>query len=478
MANSTTINGYNSGLDIKNIVSTLVAAEKAPKEAQLKRLESDTTAKFTGIGQLKSAISDLQTILKELNKPELFQKRSASTSDEKFATATATKDALPGIYKLEVTQLASVSKVATASFADGYKTTSGGTLTIKQGADDAGVTVNVAAGATLAEVRDSLNAQLKDKGITANIVNNPGDGTSRLVFTGKDSGAGKDVFVQGSSGLENFNIGSVGADGKLTLSQLGGTSSSSSGYITQAKNAKFSIDGLTLESPTNTVDKVINGVTFELKTVTDTNKPITISVEQDRGGVKDNIKKFVEAYNKLVGVTSELTGVTKVGDDKAPVVGALVGDSSVRNLLTTMRNEMVQPGQGTDVRMLADMGITTKKDGTLEIDDKKLDKVLKDKFESVSALFTGDTGLMKRLDDKLTPYTQTGGVLQQRLDGLQDTIKSVDTQRQALDRRVEQLQDRLLKQFTAMDQLIGQLNQTSGRMAQALSSLPGLVKKS
>ncbi|MCH3185131.1 flagellar filament capping protein FliD, partial [Listeria monocytogenes] len=81
---------------------------------------------------------------------------------------------------------------------------------------------------------------------------------------------------------------------------------------------------------------VINGVTFELKTVTDTNKPITISVEQDRGGVKDNIKKFVEAYNKLVGVTSELTGVTKVGDDKAPVVGALVGDSSVRNLLTTM----------------------------------------------------------------------------------------------------------------------------------------------
>ncbi|KFF33906.1 flagellar filament capping protein FliD [Pseudomonas paraeruginosa] len=476
MANDITLNGYNSQLDIKGIVSSLVAAEKAPKEAQLKRLESDTTAKFTGIGQLKSAISDLQTILKELNKPEMFQKRSASTSDEKFVTATATKDALPGIYKFEVTQLASVSKVATASFGDAFKTSTGGTLTIKQGPDDAGVTVNVAAGATLEEVRDSLNAQLKDKGISANIVNNPGDGTSRLVFTGKDSGAGKDVFVQGSSGLENFNIGSVGADGKLTLSQLDGTSPSSSGYITQARNAEFSIDGLVIQSPTNTVDKVIKGVTFELKTVTDKDKPVTISVEQDRSGVKDNIKKFVEAYNKLVGVTSELTGVTKVGDDKAPVVGALVGDSSVRNLLTTMRNEMVQPGQGTDVRMLADMGITTKKDGTLEIDDKKLDKVLKDKFESVSALFTGDTGLMKRLDDKLTPYTQTGGVLQQRLDGLQDTIKSVDTQREALNRRVEQLQERLLKQFTAMDQLIGQLNQTSGRMAQALGSLPGVVK--
>ncbi len=477
MANSTTINGYNSGLDIKNIVSTLVAAEKAPKEAQLKRLESDTTAKFTGIGQLKSAISDLQTILKELNKPELFQKRSASTSDG--SSPPPPRPGRPAGY------------LQARSDPAGQRQQGGHRVVCRWLQDHFQRNPDHQAGCRRCRCHGKRRGG-RDPRRSARLAQRAAEGQGhyrqhrqqpwrRNLATGlhrQGFRRRQDVFVQGSSGLENFNIGSVGADGKLTLSQLDGTSSSSSGYITQAKNAKFSIDGLTLESPTNTVDKVINGVTFELKTVTDTNKPITISVEQDRGGVKDNIKKFVEAYNKLVGVTSELTGVTKVGDDKAPVVGALVGDSSVRNLLTTMRNEMVQPGQGTDVRMLADMGITTKKDGTLEIDDKKLDKVLKDKFESVSALFTGDTGLMKRLDDKLTPYTQTGGVLQQRLDGLQDTIKSVDTQREALNRRVEQLQDRLLKQFTAMDQLIGQLNQTSGRMAQALSSLPGLVKKS
>lgn len=119
----------------------------------------------------------------------------------------------------------------------------------------------------------------------------------------------------------------------------------------------------------------------------------------------------------------------------------------MRNLLTTMRNEMVQPGQGTDVRMLADMGITTKKDGTLEIDTRTRQGSA-DKFESASARhqrYRPDEASRRQAH----AYTQTGGVLQQRLDGLQDTIKSVDTQRQAPDRRVEQLQDRLLKQFTA-----------------------------
>lgn len=92
------------------------------------------------------------------------------------------------------------------------------------------------------------------------------------------------------------------------------------------------------------VDKVINGVIFELKMVIDINKLIIILVEQDCGGVKDNIKKFVEVYNKLVGVILELIGVIKVGDDKVFVVGVLVGDSSVCNLFIIMCNEMVQLG--------------------------------------------------------------------------------------------------------------------------------------
>ncbi|MCY1531906.1 hypothetical protein D9M68_671460 [compost metagenome] len=63
------------------------------------------------------------------------------------------------------------------------------------------------------------------------------------------------------------------------------------------------------------------------------------------------------------------------------------------------------------------------------------------------------------------------------MDGLQSTLKSVDKQKEALELRVTQLQERLYKQFNAMDSLVGQLTQTSDRLVQALANLPGVVSK-
>ena len=469
MASNTTISGLNSGLDIRSIVASLVAAEKAPKEAQLKRLESATTARFTGVGQFKGAIADLQTTLKELNKPELFENRTAVSSDSKLVSASASKTALSGSYKIAVERLASSSKVATAAVSGGsdYAFASGGTLTVSLGAT-ALTPITVAANASLKDIRDAINTQLKSEGVSANIVTDASTTppTSRLALSSSKTGAGNDL-----------TLATTGAD-LAVLSVPAKTDPPAAGvsYISMAENAKFSIDGLPLESKTNSVEGSIDGVTFNLLAKTEVDKPITLTVDQDRGGVKGSIKKFVDSYNKLIGVTTSLTGVTPVGEGKAPVTGALVGDASVRALLTTVRNELVKASGDEGVRILADLGVTTQKDGTLKIDDGKLDKALSANFESVATFFTGDQGLMKRLDSKLEPYTQTGGVLQQRQDGLQSTIKSVDTQRAALNLRVEKMQARLLAQFNAMDSLVGQLSQTSDRLAQSLASLPGLVK--
>ncbi len=470
MASNTTINGYNSGLDIKSIVSSLVAAEKAPKEAQLKRLESATTARFTGVGQLKGAIADLQAILKDLNKPELFENRTALSSDTKLVTASATKQALSGAYKIAVERLASSSKVATAAVSGGsdYAFASGGTLTVSLGAT-ALKPIDVPANASLKDIRDAINTQLKGDGVSANIITDASTTppTSRLALSSNKTGEGNDLTVA----TTGADLAALDVPAKTDPPAAGVT------YIAMAENAKFSIDGLPLESKTNSVEGSIEGVTFNLVAKTEVDKPITLTVDQDKGGVKSSVKKFVDSYNKLIGVTSSLTGVTSVGEGKAPVTGPLVGDASVRTLLTTARNELVKASGDEGVRILADLGITTQKDGTLKIDDGKLDKAVSANFESVAAFFTGDQGLMKRLDSKLEPYTQTGGVLQQRLDGLQGTIKSVDTQRAALSLRVEKMQARLLAQFNAMDSLVGQLSQTSNRLAQSLASLPGLVKQ-
>jgi len=462
------ISGLGSGIDINSIVGALVNAEKAPKEAQLARLEKASTTKFSALGQLKGALSEFQTAMKDLNSLALFEKRTATSSNTSALTATASKTALAGSYQVTVERLAGASKVATAALASDFTASADGKLTVKLGAADPGIEVDIASGDSLTAIRDKLNSALTDKGISANIVNNPADGTSRLVLNAKETGAGKDISIET-------------VDASLTALVVDGSSAvvgNAAGYLQQAADAEFTVDGLALKSPSNSVDGAIPDVTFTLVGKTEADKPLTVTVGQDKSGVMANIKKFVEAYNKLITTTNQLTRVTQVGEGKPPVVGGLVGDATVRSLLGGVRSELVNPADQEGVRVLADLGITTQKDGTLKIDDTKLSSALTDNFDAVGSFFTGDSGLMSRMDKRIDGFIQTGGVLEQRMRGLQTTISGIDKQRETLNRRVEQLQTRLYAQFNAMDKLVGELRQTGDRLTQALSSLPGVVKDS
>lgn len=462
------ITGIGSGMDINSIVGALVNAEKAPKEAQLARLEKASTTKFSALGTLKGALSEFQTAMKDLNSLALFEKRTAISSNTSAVTATADKTALAGSYQLAVKQLATSSRVATGAIASAYTAPADGQLTVKLGASDtAGVIVDIKAGDSLEQIRDKLNISLKDKGISANIINNPADGTSRLVLNAKDTGADKDIVITADTGLDAFTV-----DGAVKAGE------SSAGYLGEpAQNALFSIDGLEQTSASNTLKDIIPGVSFSLLSETETNKPLTLTVGQDKAGVSTNLKKFVDAYNKLVKTSNELTSVTQVGEGKPPVVGGLVGDATVRTLLSGIRNELVNPASQEGIRVLADLGISTQKDGTLKIDDNKLSTALTNNFDAVGQFLTGDSGLMSRVDSRIGGYIQTGGVLEQRMKGLQTTLSDIDKQKETLARRVSQIQTRLFAQFNAMDSLVGNLTATSDRLAQALGSLPGLVKK-
>lgn len=471
------VTGLGSGIDIKSIVEATVAAERAPKDAQLARLEKTSTAKFTALGSLKSAMSELQTALKDLAKPELFGKRTATSSNTSVLSATATKTALSGNYSVEVKQLASASKVATAALSSDFKAASGGQLTVKLGvSDQSAVNVEIAENASLIDIRDALNAALTEKGVSANIVNNPATGKSQLVLSAKDTGAGNDIYLEGTDDLAQLNI-----DPTLEAKPVAGgePGQTQAGYLEQAKNAVFKIDGLELESATNTVENAIPDVTFTLLAKSEEGKSLTVKVGQDISGVTSNIKKFVDSYNKLMTTASQLTSVTTV-EGSEPLVGNLVGDSTVRNVLSGLRAELGNTSASSDssLRVLMDLGITTQKDGTLGIDDAKLKAALENNFDAVGGFLAGDKGLMNRLSNRVETYVQTGGILDQRMKGQRSVLDSVTAQRAALDLRVSSMQTRLYAQYNAMDSLVGQLTRTSDWMAGALDSLPGVVKKS
>lgn len=477
------VSGIGSGLDIDSIVAGMVAAERAPKETQLANLEKKTTTQITAVGALKGAISDFQTALAALNKPELFQARSATSSKSDLVGVTATTAAGAGSYQLEVKSLASSSKVALAAIpntAEAPARFTSGTFEVSLGVpgippapntkESFSVTIDESNN-TLAGVRDAINTAGKDMGVSATIVTD--EYGSRLVLSSSKTGAGRDITVTATGADEPGLIG-------LSALNFDGTSGTGKDarVLTSAQSAELYVDGLKVISETNKVDGALEGVTLDLKAKTVANEPLTIAVAEDKAGVKKQIQTFVDSYNKLIGVINAQTKVTSVGEDKAPVTGALVGDATARTLLNTIRNELVNVQGDGALRALTDIGITTQKDGTLAIDSAKLDKAMASNFGELAGLFTGDKGLASRLDAKLKPYTETGGILEQRNKAMTETITKIDDQKEALTRRLTSLQERLYKQFNAMDLLVGQLSNTSSSLLASLENLPWAANNS
>lgn len=487
------ITGIGSGMDIDAMVKAISSAEQAPKASQLKRLEAKTTTQLTSLGQMKGAISNFQTALSALNSPSSFLARKASSSESSVATATASQSAVAGNYKIEVEKLASSSKVALAAISSNTEAKlNSGNLTIKVG-DTALADITIdSTNNTLAGVRDAINKAGASTGVSATIITD--DQGSRLVLSSSKMGDGNDITVsaanadpaEGNVSLDAFTYSGppvapdvadyagetdsayidakAAYDAQITDASLGKT-------LAVAQSAKFTIDGLSVTRDSNSINDVVSGLSFELKAEGSTN----LTVTRDEAGVQGNVKKFVDAYNTLMNFINTETKVTTVTETDAPVTGALVGDSSVRSLINTIRSELVSPqGEGA-IRALADMGITTKKDGTLEMDAAKVEKAIKSNFEDVAAYFTGDAGLASRMGARLKPYTDAGGILESRTDALQGTIDKVDTQKEELTKRIAALEERLYKQFNAMDTLVAQLTRTSDSLTQLFDSMPGFV---
>lgn len=481
------VTGVGSGINIDSIVKALVDAERAPKTNQLDRLEKATTTRISAMGSLTGALNTFKTAVDSLNKISLFESRTASSSNSSVFKVTAAATAPAGAYSVQVQQLATSSKVALQSVAGGNTATfNSGTLAVSAGNSSFNVNIT-ASNNTLAGMRDAINEAGKGSGVNATIISD--DSGSRLVLSSTKSGAGNDIRViasedgisSGSNLLTSQGFVPVVDPGNADAFLSPSSTTGAGGVITKAQSAKLTIDGLQLVRDTNRIGDALEGVTLDLvsaQSSTDltAGKTINVTVGVDKGAVKANLQKFVEAYNALIGTTSQLTAVVPV-DGGAPVTGPLLGDSSVRNVLSGLRNELVEMTGNGGVRALADLGITTEKDGKLKLDDSKLTKALDSNFDQVGGYLAGGNGLMGRLSKSVDAYVSINGVLKQRSEALQATKTGVDEQRKALDKRVESLQTRLYAQYNAMDSLVGRLKKTSESLAGQLASLPGFVKK-
>jgi len=436
--------GIGSGLDVNAIVDQLVAMERRPIEL-LETAKTKLTSQLSSMGLLQSYMVNLQSAAGQLAKPDFWTKNTASSSDATMVSVTARASAVPGSHSIEVTSLATSQSLSSAVVADPANVGTG-TLTITRGGTPVEVTVD--AGTTLAGLRDKINAA--DAGVTAAIVQD-GSG-SRLTLTGKNTGAANAVTVSvaGATG----DLASFTHPGGLTENR-------------PAADAQLKVNNLPLTSASNTLENVIDGLDLTLTKTT--SGPVTVTVSHDATGMRKGINDFVAAYN---AVNSYLNTQTKY-DEGTKTAGTLQGDRTAVGLLNTLRGLAGQPTAASGVYgRLSDMGIAVQRDGSLKIeDDAKLTTALANPAELSKAFATTDTGLahgFKRMADSMLGVQ---GMLTTRSDGLRASVKRNDRDQDRLEDRVARIEERLLRQYQALDAKMGQLNGLSSYVTQQMTML-------
>lgn len=465
----TSTTGIGSGLNISSIVEALVNSDTAAKQAQITRQTTNNKAYISGVGALKSALAAYQASMKKLNDSTApaFNAYAATSANESVLKATASNTAVPGTYEVNVSQLATGSKVASRLYttAEGGAATPipKGDLTIEQNGKT--YTVSIGDGATLQSVRDSINDALAVNGISANIINEAGG--SRLVLGSTTTGAGSDIKVTG--GATGISI-----DGTKPMATNG------SGYISAlAQDAKLTIDGLAVTSKSNTVENAISGITLDLVAVSSGAATTKVTVGANNDGLKASVQQFVDAYNTMVKAVNALTA-TSTDADGNTVLGSLTGDPTTRSLLADIRSELATIGSGDRLTSLSQLGINTQKDGTLEFNGTKFTAAMNDKKlgSEVQELFTGTNGVFERMNKAIDPYIKTDGVLTSRTNNLNALQKRLDQQQEDLDRRVELLTASLTKKYIAMDTVVGKLKAQANSITSIFDAITAQQKNS
>lgn len=467
--------GIGSGLDINSIITQLVAVEQVP----LNKLKTEATSlqtKLTTYGKVQSYLSALREASSVLTRTDTWGATTGTSSDPSAVAVTTSATTRTGNYALSVQSLAASQSNATATFANADAMVGEGTLRIELGTWGAGQTsftpktgvtaidITIGApGASLGDLRDQINAA--GAGVTASVLSDANG--ARLVLRSTATGA--------SNG---FRVGVTDTDGNNTdgagLSAL--AFDPSAGVTTMAQalaaaNASATLNNLPISSESNTLANVLDGMSLTLNKVT--TAPVQVTAAQDNASMRKALDSFVTAYNDLNKLLADQTKY----DAASKATGGLQGDSAAVGIRAQMRAMIgTTSTASTMFTRLSDIGFDVKLDGSLALNDTKINNALanvvetKKLFATTDLLVPGNNGIatqMRALADRLIGVD---GSVSTRSEGLRKRIDLNQDRQELLTERIAQIEKRLRAQYTALDKTMGQLTGLSSYVTQQFSN--------
>ncbi len=478
--------GLGSGLDVKSIISSLMAVESQPLTL-LQNKASTVQTEISAVGQIQSLTSALSDKAHALSSKTLWTQTTSTSADSTIVTAdTSNGTAAAGDYSVSVQQMAQGQTITSQSAAG--STLSQGTITIQLGtyqsdgatppnvsfaaASSAPASITIGAGQTsLSAIRDQINNA--NAGVSASIITDANG--SRLSLRSTTTGAANGFKITATESVDDGDP-TTGLSA-LNFDATTGAANSQMGLNQYALNAKATVNGIPIESATNKLSNISDGLSLTL--LKKSADPIDITVANDTASMQKAITDFVSAYSQLqsyISLQTKYDGSVAPASGTARKDGPLEGDPSIVGFQNSLRSIVTTSSTtSTMFSRLSDIGIAVQKDGTLSVaNSNKLTGALSHPDE-LSKMFTTygltneTTGIAVRFAAMADKATGIDGALFSRNSGLQGELSRNQKQQDHMQTHLDATQARLTAQYQALDTTMAKMTALSSYVTQQVA---------
>ncbi|EKK7208801.1 flagellar filament capping protein FliD [Campylobacter upsaliensis] len=419
--------GFASGVLTQETIDKLKKAEEAGRVEPYKKKVEENAAKQKDLTEIKTKLLAFQTAVSSLGDATAFAARKVSSSIKDNPAASLSADAGVALQsmKVNVTQLAEKDVYQSKALATDTGLVNANLknevkLTFFQNGKEYSVTIDKTT--TYKDLADKISTA-SDGNIVAKIINTgeKPDGY-RLSLTSKETGEENAIsFYPGSKETTTQPDGTIKTEYKenqeakdifknlgwelddsnkptdIDKNKKGYGIKDQTNHLKKAQNAEFTMDGIKMVRPSNTITDIGVGLTLTLNKTGEVN----FEVQQDTEAVTKAMEDLVNAYNDLVanlnastdfnsetGMKGTLQGVSEVNSIRSTLISALFDSVPVEGVVKDKNgNDM----NATVMLSMQDFGLKISESGNLSFIKSDFEKKMKEDISFAEGFFAGIT---------------------------------------------------------------------------------------
>ncbi|ECH7263643.1 flagellar filament capping protein FliD [Campylobacter upsaliensis] len=411
--------GFASGVLTQETIDKLKKAEEAGRVEPYKKKVEENAAKQKDLTEIKTKLLAFQTAVSSLGDATAFAARKVSSSIKDNPAASLSADAGVALQsmKVNVTQLAEKDVYQSKALATDTGLVNASLknevkLTFFQNGKEYSVTIDKTT--TYKDLADKISTA-SDGNIVAKIINTgEKPGGYRLSLTSKETGEENAIsFYPGGKNKDGkyeekqeakdifknlgWELDDKTKPNDVDKDKKGYGIKDQTNHLKKAQNAEFTMDGIKMVRPSNTITDLAVGLTLTLNKTGEVN----FEVQQDTEAVTKAMEDLVNAYNDLVanlnastdfnsetGMKGTLQGVSEVNSIRSTLISSLFDSVPVEGVVKDKNgNDM----NATVMLSMQDFGLKISESGNLSFIKSDFEKKMKEDISFAEGFFAGIT---------------------------------------------------------------------------------------